>query len=78
MPLDAKTRRNVRERAHEACEYCRMLQEEIPYARFHIEHVISRQHDGTDDFENLALSCHWCNFNKGPNLATMVEGSLTP
>ena len=34
----------------------------------HIEHVVARQHGGTDDHSNLALACHRCNLRKGPNL----------
>jgi hypothetical protein len=36
--------------------------------RHHIEHVIAKQHGGSEDPENLALACHRCNFRKGPNL----------
>ena len=36
--------------------------------RFHVEHVIPRQHGGGDEPENLALACHHCNLHKGPNL----------
>jgi hypothetical protein len=35
----------------------------------HIEHVIARQHGGSDDIDNLALACHRCNLHKGPNLS---------
>ncbi len=56
--MDAGTRRLVRERAGERCEYCRLPQSALPLARFHIEHVIARQHRGGDGPGNLALSCH--------------------
>ena len=67
--MDAGTRRLVRERAGERCEYCRLPQSALPLARFHIEHVIARQHRGGDSPGNLALSCHHCNLHKGPNLS---------
>jgi hypothetical protein len=35
---------------------------------FHVEHIIPRQHGGTDDPQNLALACFHCNLHKGPNL----------
>jgi hypothetical protein len=35
----------------------------------HIEHILARQHGGTDDLDNLALACHRCNLCKGPNLS---------
>ena len=34
-----------------------------------IEHIVARQHGGSDDIENLALACHRCNLHKGPNLS---------
>jgi hypothetical protein len=65
--MDAGTRRFVRERAGERCEYCRLHQRNSELLH-HIEHVISRQHGGSDDVDNLALACHRCNLHKGPNL----------
>ena len=53
--MDAGTRRLVRERAGERCEYCRLPQSALPLARFHIEHVIARQHRGGDSPGNLAF-----------------------
>jgi hypothetical protein len=38
-------------------------------APFQIDHVIARQHGGTDALDNLALSCIHCNRFKGPNIA---------
>ena len=66
--IDAGTRRFVRERAGERCEYCR-LQQNNSELLHHIEHVVARQHGGTDNVENLALACHRCNLYKGPNLS---------
>lgn len=34
-----------------------------------IEHVVARQHGGSDHVDNLALACHRCNLYKGPNLS---------
>jgi hypothetical protein len=36
---------------------------------FEIEHVIAKQHGGTDTLSNLALACLHCNRHKGPNLS---------
>lgn len=63
----------MRERAENRCEYCRLRQEDSPFARFHIEHIIPRQHGGTDSPDNLALACHRFNLKKGPNL-TGIDG----
>jgi hypothetical protein len=45
-----------------------LRQEQQPFAPFQIEHIIARQHGGTDAASNLALACHHCNLHKGPNL----------
>ena len=78
MLIDAALRRLVRSRAANRCEYCHCRQDELPFVTFHVEHVIARQHGGSDDDSNLCLSCHWCNFQKGPNIATQVDGQLVP
>jgi hypothetical protein len=49
--------------------YCRTRQFDEPFITYPVEHVIARQHGGTDDEENLALACPQCNLHKGPNLA---------
>jgi hypothetical protein len=36
---------------------------------FEVEHVIPKQHGGSDALGNLALACLHCNRYKGPNLA---------
>lgn len=66
--IDAATRQFVRERAGERCEYCGLPQQAVGL-RFHIEHVVARQHDGSDSPANLALACDRCNRHKGPNLS---------
>lgn len=65
--MDAATAQQVRERAGGRCEYCR-LPEKFSSLRFHIEHIIARQHGGPDSLDNLALACPECNYHKGPNL----------
>ena len=39
-----------------------------PFHRYHVEHIVARQHRGGDELENLALACNHCNSRKGPNL----------
>jgi 5-methylcytosine-specific restriction endonuclease McrA len=65
--MDTATRGLVHHRAEERCEYCRLRQEHSEL-RHHVEHIIAKQHGGSDDPENLALACHRCNLRKGPNL----------
>lgn len=67
--IDASTRETVRQRAGRRCEYCRLHEHDDPLFPFHIEHIIARQHRGTDSLSNLALSCEQDNLHKGPNLA---------
>lgn len=62
------TRRLVVLRAADRCEYCGIHQDRDPFYRFHVEHIIPKQHGGSDDETNLALACHHCNLHKGPNL----------
>ena len=66
--MDAATREFVRRRAAGRCEYCLIRQEHSSLAH-HIEHIIAKQHHGSDDPENLAPACQECNLHKGPNLA---------
>jgi hypothetical protein len=66
--IDAATRRLVRERARNRCEYCGLFQAHLTFTAFHIEHIIARQHGGGDEPDNLALACYHCNWHKGTNL----------
>jgi len=66
--IGARTRTRVRERAQNACEYCRLHQDDSPLAALHVEHIIPKVHGGNDDLDNLALACIDCNSHKGTNL----------
>src|ERR1022692_3277760 len=55
--MDAATWRFVRERAGERCEYCRLHQRNSELLH-RIEHVVARQHGGSDDVDNLAATRH--------------------
>jgi hypothetical protein len=77
--MDAVLREFVRQRAANRCEFCQIHQDDDPYFRFHIEHILPIKHGGTDDAENLALACRHCNLHKGPNLAGIDsdDGTVT-
>ncbi|WP_395732063.1 HNH endonuclease [Prosthecobacter sp.] len=77
--MESAIRNEVRQRAGNRCEYCRLRQQDEEESPFHIEHVIAQQHGGTDLLENLALACSWCNAVKGPNLSSIDpdSGELT-
>ncbi|HYC90939.1 MAG TPA: HNH endonuclease signature motif containing protein [Thermoanaerobaculia bacterium] len=70
MRRSNETREFVRRRAHDACEYCGLPQHAsvLPHQ---IDHIVGRQHRGTDDLENLCLCCIRCNLKKGPNIASI-------
>ena len=69
----------VRRRAGNVCEYCRMAQE-FEHARFQAEHITAEQHHGPTELPNPALACLRSNKRKGPNLAGIdpVTGNLVP
>jgi hypothetical protein len=48
-----------------------------PVMPFHVEHVIAKQHGGTDDPRGLALACDRCNAFKGPNLTSIDTDTNT-
>jgi len=77
--MDATVRRMVRVRAKDRCEYCRLPQHAVDLT-FHVEHLIARQHGGSDDPDNLCLACDRCNLHKGPNLTAIdpVAGLVVP
>jgi hypothetical protein len=76
--MDALARETVRQRAGHLCEYCR-LPDEFDELPFHVEHVIAKQHGGSDELENLCWSCSRCNLYKGTNIASIdrYTGALT-
>lgn len=72
MALSTKTKKQVKERAKNRCEYCR-LHENDTYLTFQIEHIISQKHGGGNELENLAYACPHCNQFKGTDLTTFLE-----
>ena len=78
--MDAATRRLVRNRAGNRCEYCGLDQDHSPLATLQLEHVIPRKHGGSEEQENLALACMDCNLAKSSNIAGRDpdSGELTP
>ena len=77
--ISAETRSKVRHRASYRCEYCQ-LSEHHSRLPHHIEHIVAKQHNGSDDLANLALACHRCNLQKGPNLSGIDPntGAIVP
>lgn len=69
--MEAAIRQQIRTRANNRCEYCRLPQSSAPFLTFHVKHIEAAQHIADDSFENLALACPDCNRHKGPNLVTL-------
>jgi len=51
----AAPRELARERAENRCEYC-LLPQQYAELTHHIEHIIAKQHGGSDEVDNLALA----------------------
>ena len=69
--MDERRRQFVRQRASNRCEYCGLPQSAEPFFVYHMEHIVARQHGGSDAPENLAPVCYHGNAHKGPNLSAL-------
>jgi hypothetical protein len=74
--MDPSLAREVRGRARNFCEYCRVPQSCYPTVPFPIDHIIARQHGGSTSIDNLDLSCLHDNTHKGPNIAGLDPQTL--
>ena len=63
----------VEHRAGDRCEYCRAPQAVCGYS-FHIEHIIPKTLDGSDDRSNRALACASCNLSKADRVSASDPG----
>ncbi len=61
--ISAKLRRLVRQRAQGYCEYC-LCPEACATQSHSVEHILPLSRGGTNDEDNLALSCQGCNGSK--------------
>ena len=77
MPIDAATARLARTRAGGRCEYCRMPASASPLS-FTLDHIIARQHGGSDNEDNISVACPTCNSSKGPNVASIAAATGEP
>lgn len=78
MAISEKTKQLVRDRAGHCCEYCLLAEVELS-GRFHVDHIISLKHEGSDEVDNLCYACSVCNFAKGSDIASRDPdtGSMT-
>jgi 5-methylcytosine-specific restriction endonuclease McrA len=64
-------RRNILKRDHFTCQYCNK-----PGAPLTLDHIIPRNRDGTDTWENLVAACTRCNTRKGDTLLKHLDMKL--
>ncbi len=76
--MDAAVRALVWKRAAHRCEYCQLHQLDADFFSFHVEHIVAKQHFGSDDADNLCLACAECNLAKGPNLSGRIGNRIYP
>lgn len=71
-------RRQVKERAHDRCEYC-LMPDIKQYFHHEPDHVIAEKHGGATSFDNLAWACFSCNRHKGSDIASLdpLSGKVT-
>ena len=68
--MEESIRQFVRDRALACCEYCQTPEAASGPLPFHVEHIRSRQHRGSDSLDNLCWACSRCNYFKGPNVSS--------
>ncbi|MGB0560213.1 MAG: HNH endonuclease [Spirulinaceae cyanobacterium] len=69
--LSDATRRLVSERAQNRCEYC-LISEQDTILGCAIDHIISLKHGGSNEPENLAYACVFCNRYKGSDVGSVI------
>lgn len=67
------TRQFVALRADYRCEYCRKPELVANFA-FHVEHIIGRQHQGSDRLDNLGIDPQ----SITPHFRSLLNPPLTP
>lgn len=77
--IPATLRRLVYERAKGICEYC-LIPEIAVLVPHEVDHIISKNHGGQTELDNLALSCALCNKHKGSDLTSVdhVTAKIIP
>jgi hypothetical protein len=68
--ISVKTRQLVAQRADFRCEYC-LIHEKNTFFGCEIDHIVSKKHGGTNDLENLAYACLFCNRHKGTDVGSI-------
>lgn len=69
--LSQKLRDSVAERADHTCEYCKIKEQDTALGCA-IDHIISLKHGGSNEAENLAYACVFCNRYKGSDIGSII------
>jgi len=62
------------------CKYCgcdiaELIKDEKP---IHVDHIVSRKNGGTNQLDNLCLSCGWCNVVKNSKTLEQFMAYIQP
>lgn len=68
--ISLKVRNFVAIRAEFRCEYC-LIHEDDTFFGCEIDHIVSKKHGGSNDPENLAYACLFCNRHKGTDIGSV-------
>jgi len=69
--ISEELRRRVATRADYLCEYC-LIHKDDTFLGCEIDHIISLKHGGTNDEDNLAHACAFCNRQKGSDIGIQL------
>lgn len=71
--MNIRLREQVRQRAHDRCEYCQLSQSStvLPHE---VDHIRAQKHGGPTSLENLCWACASCNSHKGSDIAAYPPG----
>jgi len=72
--ISVKTRQIVAQRAEFQCEYC-LIHEKDTFFGCEIDHIISKKHGGSNDLDNLAYACLFCNRHKGTDVGSIYPST---
>jgi HNH endonuclease len=77
--MAASRRKQIRDRAGDRCEYCRLPQS-CTILPHEVDHIRARKHRGTDTLDNSCWACANCNSYKSSNAAGYdpVTDALVP
>lgn len=70
--VPAALRREVRQRAHQHCEFC-LIHEDDVLLPHEPDHIVATKHRGETTKANLAWTCFLCNRSKGSDIASVDD-----